>query len=236
MPLGGVVVPPKIQTIKNFMYSSLMYLLKSSPELQFFSSANLLSFSRSSFVSLNLKTSALSFIFLLPFNISKSFLVLRTGFVRYALSDALRAIADKADSRTHSRFRHGSKAVSVRECVAMVNLGLNAPDPIYFFSLSRMILANCSAISSIFLESAIDATNISTNLLTSSMSVVLSAYLRIAISKANVFSYGTLFTSFLVYIITYCAYKVNTFFDFYLIFFAFCTFHFCIYYSYYVGY
>lgn len=77
MPLGGVVVPPKIQTIKNFMYSSLMYLLKSSPELQFFSSANLLSFSLSSFVSLNLKTSALSFSFLLPFNTS--------NFLRYTL-------------------------------------------------------------------------------------------------------------------------------------------------------
>ena len=137
------------------MYSSLIYLLKSSPELQFFSSANFLSFSRSSFVSLNLKTSALSFIFLLPFNISNflRYTLLRqrspnpflssgrASFTAFTPARYARMLI-KPISRTRSRLRHSRKAVNARECVAMVYLGLNAPAPIYFFSLSLTIFAN----------------------------------------------------------------------------------------------
>lgn len=124
MPLGGVVVPPKIHTIKNFIYSSLIYLLKSSPELQFFSSANFLSFSRSSLVSLNLKTSALSFIFLLPFINYKIlrmviFSVSSRGSPNHILSSGRASFATlsparfarmliKAVSENRSKERHGN--------------------------------------------------------------------------------------------------------------------------------
>lgn len=121
MPLGGVVVPPKIHTIKNLIYSSFIYLLKSSPELQFFSSANFLSFSRSSFVSRNLKTSALSFSFLLPFNTSYflRYTLLRRGSPNSLLSSGRAPFATLSParyarllirpiSRTRSRLRHDS--------------------------------------------------------------------------------------------------------------------------------
>ena len=124
MPLGGVVVPPKIQTIKNLIYSSLIYRLKSSPELQFFSSANFLSFSRSSFVSLNLKTSALSFIFLLPFIINKilrmvNFTFISRGSPNHQLSSGRATLSSfaparfarmliKAVSENRSKERHGN--------------------------------------------------------------------------------------------------------------------------------